>query len=67
MTMRQYLEKTCIKHCAFAKKCGLEKSAFSRYLNGSRKIPVEICARIKKESGGRITEFDLILNSCELK
>ena len=58
MTIKQYLEKTCIKHCAFAKKCGLEKSAFSRYVNGSRTPSYEIYARIKKESNGKITEYD---------
>ena len=58
MTIREYLDKTCIKHGAFAAKCGLEKSAFSRYLNGSRKIPLEVFERIKKASGGKITKCD---------
>ena len=62
MTIRQYLEKTCIKHCAFAKKCGLEKSTFSRYMNGSRKIPVEAYKKIKAASGGKITCHDYLLS-----
>lgn len=62
MTIRQYLEKTCIKHCAFAKKCGLEKSTFSRYMNGSRKIPVEAYKKIKAASGGKITCHDHLLS-----
>lgn len=62
MTIKEYLDKTCIKHCAFAKRCGLEKSAFSRYVNGSRKIPLEIYKRIKRESNGKITEYDHMLN-----
>lgn len=62
MTIKQYLDKTCIKHCAFAKKCGLEKSTFSRYLNGSRKIPVDAYRKIKAASGGKITEYDWMLS-----
>lgn len=62
MTIKEYLEKTCIKHCAFARKCGLEKSTFSRYMNGSRKIPVDAYKRIKKESDDKITEHDYLLS-----
>jgi transcriptional regulator with XRE-family HTH domain len=61
MTIKQYLDKTCIKHCAFAKRCGLEKSAFSRYVNGSRTPSAEIYKRIKKESNNKITQFDHLL------
>lgn len=55
MTIKEYLDKTCIKHCAFAKKVGLEKSTFSRYVNGSRKIPDDVLEKIIKESKGKIT------------
>lgn len=58
MTIKEYLEKSCLKHGAFAKKCGLEKSTFSRYMNGSRKLPLDVFERIKKASGGKITRHD---------
>jgi len=61
MTIRQYLNKTCIKHCYFAKRCGIEKSAFSRYVNGSRTPDVRTYLAIKKESRNMITEFDHII------
>lgn len=62
MKIKEYLKKTCIKHCAFAKKCGVEKSAFSRYVNGSRSIPKDTYKRIKKESNNCITEHDYLLS-----
>ena len=62
MTIRQYLNKTCIKHCAFAAKCGIDKSAFSRYVNGSRTPDVITCLKIKKESKNLITQFDHVIS-----
>ena len=56
MTIREYLDKTCIKHSAFARKLGLERSTFSRYVNGSRKIPDDILSKVIKLSNGKITK-----------
>lgn len=63
MTIREYIEKKCIKHIEFAKKCGIQKSAFSRYVNGSRTPDVITYLKIKKESGGIITQYDHIIAS----
>lgn len=57
MKLREYLEKNNIVHSNFAKKLGLKRSAFSRYVNGSRKIPLEIQEKIIKESKGAVTIF----------
>jgi hypothetical protein len=61
MKLSEYLRKTSIKHVAFAKKCGIKKSCFSRYVNGSRKPPLEVAEKIKKESRNMVTEFDFII------
>jgi transcriptional regulator with XRE-family HTH domain len=62
MKLKEYLEKRGIKHLEFARKCGLKKSAFSRYLNGSR-IPSPLTAmRIREESKKLVTEFDSIID-----
>lgn len=61
MKIRQYLDKTCVKHCFFAQKCGITKSAFSRYVNGSRTPDVITYLKIKKQSKEMITEFDHLL------
>ena len=67
MTIKQYLDKKCLKHIYFAQKCGIQKSAFSRYVNGSRTPDVRTYLAIKKESKNMITEFDyLIANLPEL-
>lgn len=61
MTIRQYLDKKCIKHVFFASRCGIQKSAFSRYVNGTRTPDVVTYLRIKKESNNVITEFDHLI------
>lgn len=65
MTIREYIEKKCIKHIEFAKKCGIQKSAFSRYVNGSRTPDVITYLKIKKASGNIITQYDHIIASLE--
>jgi len=65
MTIREYIEKKCIKHIEFAKKCGIQKSAFSRYVNGSRTPDVITYLKIKKASGNLITQYDHIIASLE--
>jgi transcriptional regulator with XRE-family HTH domain len=65
MTIRDYIEKKCIKHIEFAKKCGIQKSAFSRYVNGSRTPDVITYLKIKKASGNLITQYDHIIASLE--
>lgn len=62
MTIREYLDKKCLKHVFFAKKCGIQKSAFSRYVNGSRTPDVITYLKIKKASNGLITQFDHIIS-----
>lgn len=62
MTIREYLEKKCIKHVSFAKKCGIQKSAFSRYVNGSRTPDVITYLKIKKASNNLVTQFDHIIS-----
>lgn len=62
MTIKEYLDKTCIKHIEFAKKCGIKRSAFSRYANGSRKPDILTCIRIKKQSNGLITQYDDLIS-----
>lgn len=63
MLLKEYLEKKCLIHSAFAKKCGLQRSIFSRYVNGSRRPDPITAMKIKKESGGSVTEFDSIINN----
>lgn len=61
MTLKEYLEKKCLNHTKFALSIGLKRSAFSRYVNGSRKVPLDTAIKIKKASKDVITEFnDLI-------
>lgn len=61
MTIREFLEKKCIKHIFFASKCGIQKSAFSRYVNGSRTPDVITYLKIKKASNDLITQFDHLI------
>lgn len=63
MTIREYLTKKCLKHNKFAEKCGIQKSAFSRYVNGSRTPNVLCYIKIKNASNGMITEFDYLIES----
>lgn len=65
MTIREYIEKKCIKHIEFAKKCGIQKSAFSRYVNGTRTPDVITYLKIKKASGNIITQYDHVIASLE--
>lgn len=63
MTLKEYLEKNSLVHSKFASKCKIDKGAFSKFVNGTRK-PTVLCAMIiKKESKGRVTEFDSIINN----
>jgi transcriptional regulator with XRE-family HTH domain len=62
VTIREFIEKKCIKHIEFAKKCGIQKSAFSRYVNGTRTPDVITYLKIKKASGNLITQYDHIIS-----
>ena len=62
MTIREYIEKNRMKHIEFAKKCGIQKSAFSRYVNGSRTPDVVTYLRIKKASNDKITQYDHVIS-----
>jgi hypothetical protein len=61
MKLKEWLDKRALKHCAFAAKLGLKRSAFCRYVNGSRKPPVEIVKKIKTLTKNEVTEFDFII------
>lgn len=63
MKLKEYLDKKCLIHSAFAKNCGLQRSIFSRYVNGSRNPDPITAMKIKKESKGVITEFDSIIDN----
>lgn len=62
MSLSEYLKKFHLIQSKFGEKCGIKKSAFCRYVNGSRRPPYDIALRIKKESKGMITEFDDIIS-----
>lgn len=63
MKLSEYLEKKSLIHAKFAERCGLQRSAFCRYVKGNR-VPDPISAmKIKKESKGLVTEFDNIIES----
>lgn len=74
MKLKEYLDKKNIKHCAFATKIGIKKSAFCRYVNGNRSPDPISAMKIKNESKGIVTEFnkiikdhlDLILNNSSM-
>lgn len=61
MSIKEYLLRKCLKHGHFAAKCGIQKSAFSRYVNGSRTPDIRTYLAIKKESRNTITEFDHLI------
>lgn len=63
MKLIEYLDKNCLIHSRFADKCGLKRSAFCRYVNGSRKPDPVTAMKIKKQSKDKITEFDSIINN----
>ena len=63
MKLKEYLDNKCLIHSKFAAKLGIKRSAFCRYVNGSRKPSKEVAILIKKESQGKITEFDNIIDS----
>lgn len=62
MTIKEYLEKKCMKHIELAKKCNIKRSAFSRYVNGTRTPDLLTCLKLKKASGGLITQFDDLIS-----
>lgn len=62
MKLVEYLDSRHLIHAKFAERCGLKRSAFCRYVNGSRKPTKEIALRIKKESKNLVTEFDSIID-----
>ena len=43
----------------FAEKLGVTHSGMSRYINGSRKMPLIIAAKIEKLTNGEVTCQDL--------
>jgi transcriptional regulator with XRE-family HTH domain len=61
MKIKTYLDKNCLKHCAFAEKLKIKRSAFSRYVNGSRIPDLDTYKKIKKASGDKITEYDSLI------
>jgi hypothetical protein len=62
MKLKEYLDNKSLIHSRFAAKCGLAKSIFSRYVNGSRTPDPISAMKIKKESGSKVTEFDKIIS-----
>lgn len=62
MKLKEYLDNKCLIHSKFAAKIGLKRSAFSRYVNGSRKPTKELAILIKKETQNKVTEFDSIID-----
>lgn len=63
MKLKEYLDKQCFVHARFAIKLGIKRSAFCRYVNGSRRPDKETAKKIKAESKGLVTEFDDIISS----
>lgn len=61
MKLIQYLDSRHLIHAKFAERCGIKRSAFCRYVNGSRKPPADLAMKIKKESRDLVTEFDTII------
>lgn len=62
MKLIEFLDSKHLIHAKFAERCGLKRSAFCRYVNGSRKPTKEIAEKIKKESKNLVTEFDNIID-----
>lgn len=54
MKLKKYLEKNEISHKEFREKLKLDKSTFSRYINGSRKIPLHIAVKIERLTNGDV-------------
>jgi len=62
VTLKQFIEKKCIKQIFLANKFGIKRSAFNRYVNGSRAVPLELAIKLRSFSKGMITEFDDRIN-----
>ena len=55
-----WLEKSAYTHTEFARKLGIDKSTLSRYINGSRKMPLKIAVKIEKLTKGDVECKNLI-------
>ena len=60
MKLKKYLEKYNKSHKLFREKIVLDASTFSRYINGSRKIPLHIAVKIEKLTKGEVKCKNLV-------
>ena len=58
MQIEQYLTETPITQTAFAELIGEGQGTFSRYLNGERKIPLEVIQKVETATGSKVTFSD---------
>jgi len=61
MKLKEYLDKNNLIHSRFGERCEIKRSAFCRYVNGSRRPTLEVAIKIKSESKNKVTEFDDII------
>lgn len=58
MKLKTYLETSGITQTAFAGKIGVTQAALSRYMQGERKVPLEVIATVQTKTRGAVTFKD---------
>ena len=67
MKLVQFLDSKHLIHAKFAERCGIKRSAFCRYVNGSRKPTKEIAEKIVNELVNINQAIVLVNNATETK
>lgn len=57
--LKKWLDQSKYSQNKFAEKLKISHSGLSRYINGSRKMPLSIAAKIEKLTDGEVTCQDL--------
>ena len=55
MKLKNYLLKNEISQVEFAKRLGLSRSTFHRYMTGTRTMPLTVAVKIEKLTKGKVT------------
>lgn len=63
MKLETYLSNKTITQTAFAEKIGVTQAALSRYMQGKRKVPLGVIAKVQTATKGAVTFKDWLASS----
>jgi transcriptional regulator with XRE-family HTH domain len=64
MKLAAYLKDTDQTYRQFAAKLGCDAAQVNRWANGRRSPTLEMCARIRAATGGRVSADDFLPDEC---